>query len=120
MNLQQLNKGDVLLGIIIILIIFNIINTNGVKTDVKSYKTKIESLEKKLDSAKVVDKKITTKIDSVNNKVVVITKEIENIDNKITIVKNQTDEKVNNIDKLSNAELELFFTSRYNKNNSTK
>jgi septal ring factor EnvC (AmiA/AmiB activator) len=120
MNLLQLNKQNVLLGIIIVLALYNIINTNGIKTDVKAYKDKIESLQTKVDSAQVVDKNISTKIDSVKENVISITKEIQHIDNTITIVKNQTNEKVNNIDKLSNAELEQFFTSRYNENNFTK
>jgi peptidoglycan hydrolase CwlO-like protein len=62
-----------------------------------------------------INKQIDIKIDSVKENVISITKEIHHIDNTITIIKKQTDEKINNIDKFSNAELEFFFTNRYNK-----
>ena len=108
------NKQNILLGIVILLIGYNIFTTNSIKTDVKSYKDKIELLQTKVDSAKTVNTQIDTKIDSVKENVVSITKEIHHIDNTITIVKNQTNEKVNNAGKFSNAELEQFFASRYN------
>ncbi len=114
------NKQNVLLILIIFLIGYNLFTTRGIKTDVKQYKDKIELLQTKVDSAQVVDKTITNKIDSVKENVVAITKEIHYIDNKLTIVKNQTNEKVDSIDRLSNVELEQFFTSRYNENSFTK
>jgi chromosome segregation ATPase len=109
------NKQNLLLVIVIVLIGYSIFNTNSIRTDVKGYKAEIELLQTKVDSAKTVNKQIDTKIDSVKEKVVSISKEIHHIDNTITIVKNQTDEKVNNASKFSNAELEQFFSSRYNK-----
>lgn len=111
---MNVTKQDIILGIIIGLAAWNIFTTNAIKTDIKSYKDQIESIQTKVDSAQVVNKQIDTKIDSVESSVVSITKEIHHIDNTITIVKKQTDEKVNNIDKFSNAELEWFFTNRYN------
>jgi peptidoglycan hydrolase CwlO-like protein len=114
------NKQNILLTIIIVLIGYNIFNTNSIKTDVKGYKAKIELLQTKVDSAKVVNQQIDTKIDSVKENVVAITKEIHYIDKTITIVKKQTDEKINTVDKFSNAELEFFFTNRYNESLHTK
>ena len=110
------NKQNILLLIVIVLIGYNIFNTNSVRTDIKGYKAKIELLQTKIDSAKVVNKQIDVKIDSVKEKVITITKEIHHIDNTITIIKNQTNEKASNAGKFSNVELEQFFTSRYNKN----
>lgn len=120
MDLTQINKQNILLAIIVLLSAYNIFNTNSVKTDVKGYKGRIEELQVKIDSSKAINIKIETKIDSIKKNVVSISKEINKIDNTITIVKNKTNEKVNNIDKLSNVELEQFFTNRYNKNNITK
>lgn len=117
---MNITRQDIILSIIVILAAWNIFTTSSIKTDVKGYKDKIELLQTKVDSAKVVNTQIDTKIDSVKENVVSITKEIHHIDNTITIVKKQTDEKINNIDKLSNVELEQFFTSRYNENNFTK
>ena len=107
-------KQNIILGIIVVLAAWNIFNTNSIKTDVKGYQNKIESIQTKVDSAQVVNKQIDVKIDSVKENVVSITKEIHHIDNTITIVKHQTNEKVNNAGRFSNVELEQFFASRYN------
>ena len=86
---------------------------------VKGYEQRIDSVQTKIDSAQVINKQIDVKIDSVKENVVSITKEIHHIDNTLTIVKKQTDEKINTVDKFSNAELEFFFTNRYNESNTT-
>lgn len=114
------NKQNILLIIVIVLIGYNIFNTNSIRTDVKEYENRIESIQTKIDSSQQVNKIIDTKIDSVKNNVVSITKEIHHIDNTITVVKAQTDEKVNHVSRFSNVELEQFFTNRYNQNNLTK
>ena len=113
------NKQNILLLILVVLVGYNIFTTNTIKTDVKSYKDKIESIQIKVDSTKAVNVKIDTKIDSVKQNIVTISKEIHHIDNTITIVKNQTNEKATNAGKFSNVELEQFFSSRYNKNLNT-
>ena len=109
------NKQNILLTIIIVLAAWNIFTTSKIKTDVKAYKEKIESLQTEIDSAQEVNKGIDVKIDSVKGNVVKITKEINQIDNNITIIKKQTDEKVNSVDTLTANELEQFFTDRYDK-----
>jgi uncharacterized coiled-coil DUF342 family protein len=114
MNQIQFNKINGVLGIIVLMAIYIIINTNGIKTDVKGYKDKIESIQDKIDSTKAINIKIDHKIDSVQEKVVVINKEIRHIDKSIITVKHKTNEKINSINKLSNPELEYFFTNRYN------
>jgi len=109
------NKQNILILIVIILIGYNIFTTNGLKTDIKSYKTQIDSLQTKVDSAEVVNKNIDIKIDSVKDNVVNITKEIHHIDNNISVIKQQTNEKVNSVDSFTANELEQFFTNRYDK-----
>jgi len=109
------NTQNILLLLVLLLVGYNIFTTNTIKTDVKGYKDKIDSIQTKVDSAKIINVKIDTKIDSVKENVVSISKEIHHIDNTITIVKNQTNEKANSAGKFSNAELEQFFSSRYNK-----
>jgi len=108
------NKQNIVLYIVAGLILYLIFTTNGIKTDIKGYKNQIELIQTKVDSAQTINKQIDTKVDSVKQNVVAITKEIHHIDNTITIVKKQTDEKINTVDKFSNAELEFFFTNRYN------
>jgi len=111
---MNITRQDIILGIIVVLAAWNIFTTNNIRTDVKGYKARIDSVQTKIDSAQVINKQIDIKIDSVKENVVSITKEIHHIDNTITIVKNQTDEKINTVNKFSNAELEFFFTNRYN------
>jgi hypothetical protein len=114
------NKQNILLIIVIVLAAWNIFTTNGIKTDVKAYKEKIESIQLEVDSAQVVNKEIDNKISEVKENVVTITKEVQHIDNNLTIVKNNTNDKVAIIDAYSDAELEFFFTNRYNQNIITK
>jgi peptidoglycan hydrolase CwlO-like protein len=114
---MKFTKQDVLLGIVVLLVGYNIFTTNSIRTDVAGYERRIDSVQTKIDSAQVINKQIDVKIDSVKENVVAITKEIHHIDNTITIVKKQTDEKINTVDKFSNAELEFFFTNRYNEGN---
>ena len=113
------NKQNILLIIVVALLGYNIFTTNSIRTDVKGYERRIDSIQTKIDSAQVINKQIDVKIDSVKENVVSITKGIHHIDNTLTIVKKQTDEKINTVDKFSNAELEFFFTNRYNEGNTT-
>ena len=114
------DKQNILLIIIVILVGWNLLNTGRIKTDINSYKDKIESIQTKVDSAKTINTSIDTKIDSVKEKVITINKEVHHIDKTITIVKEKTNEKTNSINKFSNPELEYFFTNRYNKELNSK
>jgi len=109
------NSQTILLCIIGFLVVYNIFTTNGFRADIKGYQKNIELIQTKIDSSQAENKKIGVKIDSINGKVVSITNEIHQIDNTITIIKKQTNEKTNSVNNFSNAELEFFFTNRYNK-----
>jgi peptidoglycan hydrolase CwlO-like protein len=108
------NKQTILLIIVIVLAAWNIFNTNGIKTDVKSYKEKIEGIQVQVDSAQSINKEIDVKVSSVKENVTSITKEIHHIDNRLTTVKEKTNEKVISVDVIGNAELEKLFADRYN------
>jgi hypothetical protein len=107
------NRQNILLGIIIVLALWNIFNTNGIKTDVKSYKEKIENIQVEIDSAQSVNKEMDEKVLVIKETVNSITKEIHEIDNNIEMVKEQTDEKVISVGFIGNVELERLFTDRY-------
>ena len=107
------NKQNILLLIVIVLVLWNILNTNGIKTDVKSYKQKIENIQVDIDSAQSVNKGMDEKVLVIKETVNSITKEIHEIDNNIEMVKEQTDEKVINVGFIGNVELEKLFTDRY-------
>jgi len=107
------NRQNILLGIIIVLALWNIFNTNGIKTDVKSYKEKIDNIQTEVDSAQLVNKEMDEKVLVIKESVNTITKEIHEIDNNIEMVKEQTDEKVINVGFIGNTELERLFADRY-------
>jgi peptidoglycan hydrolase CwlO-like protein len=111
---MKVTKQDIVLGIIVLLLIWNMFNTNSIKTDIKGYKDKIELLQTKVDSAKLVNSEIDSKIDSIQGNVLNITNEVNNIDKNILIIKKQTDEKIKVIDTFTASDIEQFFTDRYN------
>ena len=103
----------ILLIIVVALIGWNIFTTNSIKTDVNGYEKKIESIQTKIDSAKVVNEEIGNNVSDVKENVKTITTEIHKIDKNIIIVKNKTNEKVNSVDNIPDNELEQFFTNKY-------
>lgn len=107
------NRQNILLGIIVILVLWNILNTNGIKTDVKSYKGKIENIQVEVDSVQLINKEIDEKVLVIKESVNSINKEIYEIDNNIETVKEQTNEKVINVGFIGNVELERLFAERY-------
>lgn len=107
------NKQTILLAIVIVLVLWNILNTNGIKTDVKSYKEKIENIQVEVDSAQLINKEMDEKVLVIKESVNSITKEIYEIDNNIEMVKEQTDEKVISVGFIGNVELERLFTECY-------
>ena len=111
---MKATKQDIVLIIIALLCLYNIFNTNSIKTDIKGYEDKIESLQVKVDSASVINKMLDNKMDSVNTHVTEITNEINHIDNNISVIKQRTNEKINIVDTYTASELEQFFTDRYN------
>jgi peptidoglycan hydrolase CwlO-like protein len=108
------DKDNIILLVIIAgLIGWNLFMTNTIKTDVKGYEKKIDLIQTKVDSAKVVNEHIDDKVGEVKENVTNITNDIRHIDKNITVIKKQTNEKVNSIDTIPDSELELFFTNKY-------
>jgi len=103
----------VLLFVIVALVGYSLFLTNGIKTDVKLYKEKIESIQVQVDSAQSINKEIDEKVTGVKENVNSITKEIHHIDNNLTIVKEKTNEKVISVELIGNVELERLFAERY-------
>ena len=110
----------IFLIVVIGLIIWNSLTTNDIKTDIYGYKSKIENIQKKIDSSKTENIKLTKKIDSINTQIGLTDVKISNINNNITIIRKQTNDKVNSVDNMSELELKRFFTNRYNQYNPTE
>jgi predicted RNase H-like nuclease (RuvC/YqgF family) len=86
---------------------------SGNEEYVGEYKTKIQTLGKKVDSLDVINDGLTLKIDTLNQEVIKLDHEIDLKDNRIKTLKKVTNEKVNAVDSFNSDELERFFTERY-------
>jgi peptidoglycan hydrolase CwlO-like protein len=93
---------------------YTIFQNHGIKTDVKGYNAKIDSIQKEVDSVYAVNKEIDNQIEKVDNHIVNVEKDVQSVVKNITIIKNETDEKVNIITTIGNSELEQLFADRYN------
>ena len=62
---MKVNKETILLIIVIVLSVWNIFTIKGIKTDIKSYKEKINAIQKEIGSAQVVNKEIDNKVSEV-------------------------------------------------------
>lgn len=107
------NKQNILFLIVVILVLWNIFNTNGIKTDVKSYKTDIKNIQVDVDSVKLINKEMNEKVLVINGSINTITEDIFEIDNNIDKVKDKTNEKIISIGFIGNVELERLFANRY-------
>ena len=107
------NRQNIVFIIVIVLSLWNIINTNWIKTDVKSYKEKIENIQVEIDSIQSDNNEMSEAVVVIKERVSSITNEIHEIDKNIEVVKEKTDEKIVNVGFIGNAELERIFTDRY-------
>lgn len=107
------NAQNILLILLIILVAWNIFNTNNIKIDINSYKENIEIIQTQVDSARVFNEEIDVKVSEVKENVILITNEIHLIDKNIKTVRDKIDEKVVSVELIGNVELERLFTERY-------
>ena len=107
----------VLMVVILLLVGYSIFVSSDIKTDVKGYYTKIDSLQVTIDSAMIANAMIDEKINRLDANIMNITNEIMAVDQRINDIKIQTNGKVTNVDRYSHAELTKFFTKRYNTSN---
>jgi hypothetical protein len=110
---MKINKQDVLLIIIIVLGGYSILQMKGIKTDVNSYNTKIDLIQKEIDSVRVENEKITEQIQLIDTEIENIDGDINRVTKNITIIKNQTNEKVDAVNGFTFSDLTKFFSDRY-------
>jgi peptidoglycan hydrolase CwlO-like protein len=110
---MKINKQDVLLLIIILLAGYSILQMKGIKTDMDFYNTKIELIQKEIDSVQVVNEKITQQISVLDGEIDNIDGDIEKVTKNITIIKKQTNEKVDAVNEFTFSDLTKFFSDRY-------
>lgn len=76
-------------------------------------KYKIELIDNKLDEITKSQKKLDSCINVLNKELIGLNKNISTIKKEKLIVKKVYDEKINRVDGLNDAQLDSFFTNRY-------
>ena len=105
----------ILIYALILLMGYNLLNTNGISTDVKAYEAKIENLQTKVDSVKQLNIQLDERMTGLHSQIEGIDSDISNVQRNIRQIKKKTNEKTNSIDSYSFTELEEFFSRRYGK-----
>ena len=105
------------IAILVIGITAGVVITSAFKSspDMSAYDSKMELLEKRIDSNKVVIKNQDLKIVNFEKYVVKTDSQFVEQQNKINRLKRYYDEKIKAVDNASTAELNKSITDRYNK-----
>ena len=110
---MKINKQDVLLLIIVVLAGYSIFQMKGVKTDIESYNTKIDMIQKEIDSVYLINEKLDKQIVTIDREIDNIDGDIDKVTKNITIIKNNTNEKVDAVNEFTFSDLAKFFSDRY-------
>lgn len=100
---------------IIVLIVAYFVTTMG-PSYIKGYQKTIDSAQHNIDSLKIELEKSNKMIDSMGYELMMEDRENARLKEQIIDIKKKNNEKLNSIDKLNNAELQYFFTDRYDVN----
>ena len=106
-------KSTFLLIVIIGLVGYNIFFLKEMKTDVKSYNSKIDSIQVGIDSVVSANKLLDENLKNIHNEITLIDKDINKVQTNIKTIKETTHEKVRNVDNYAIDELYQFFANRY-------
>jgi len=87
--------------------------TPNVKMSVEQSE-KLDSLNSSIDNLETHNEYLEGRISDFNAQINSVDESINNIKGQKTIIKEYYHEKINNVDKLTDAELDSFFTKRYN------
>lgn len=101
--------------IVVALLLYNLYVNNTIKTDVQQYENTIDNLQTKVEYTNNLNKQLDLKIDSIHRKIQTIDLDIVKVTTSIETIKKNTYEKANNVDEFTYADLQKFFTDRYNK-----
>ena len=95
-------------GFLVYVILFG----RDIKTD-EIYKEKLSNIEKGIQEIEKSQKQINFQIDSFNNEMQKVQNTINELEGEKTIIKEIYYEKINNVSKYSDKQLDSFFTERY-------
>lgn len=99
--------------VIILLLIYNVLISINIKTDINYYENNIQDIQTKIDSVNQLNKALDKKLNSLNIQLQSIDSTIVNVNYSIENIKQKTDEQINSVDNFTFNELEQFFSNRY-------
>ena len=103
----------ILIYALIILMGYNLFNTNGISTNVKKYKNEISGIEQKIDSVNILNKQLDGKITGLHSQLELIDLDITNVEANLISIQKQTKKQQEVIETYSTNELQQFFIERY-------
>jgi peptidoglycan hydrolase CwlO-like protein len=101
------------------LLLYNILATNSINTNIKDYNQRITTIQVDVDSILKANKFIDNGILDIKEQISILNKDISNVRTNITIIRNNTNEKINIIDKYNVHELSKYFSDRYSSDTSS-
>ena len=113
-------RNDLIKYIICILLgagIFYILKSPTIDVDVKAYQLKIELLEKKIDSIAYQNDSLQIEKQELYDKIQGYDIEIQNLNKKIYVIRKDYKKKLDAVNQFTDAELQKFFSDRYNIDN---
>ena len=80
---------------------------------IDTFKSKIDSIDNNIVLLKEQQKEIDDNISELKNEVIEVESTIGSVKNQKVIIKEYYENKINSVDKFTNAELDNFFSNRY-------
>ena len=113
-------RNDLIKYIVCILLgaaIFYIFKSPDIDVDVKAYQSKIELLEQKIDSISHQNDSLQVEKQELYDKIQGYDIEIQNLNKKIYVIRKDYKKKLDAVNLFTDAELQKFFSDRYNIDN---
>ena len=104
---------NIILVILIVLVVYNLVTNNGIRTDVAMYNHKIDSIQKEIDSVQNINKQLDGHIAKVDDEINQVENRVTTINKNINVIKNETHEKVSAVNDYTIHDLIKFFSDRY-------
>lgn len=97
-------------GVLIYIILFRQDKNDGL------YKEKLSNIEKGIQSVESSQKKVNSQIEFFNSEINKLQSKIDELEGEKTVIKEIYYEKINNVGKYTDKQLDSFFTERYGYN----
>lgn len=108
------NRRDIAMIIIVGIIFYWFSVIFSPKLDgIDTFKSKIDSIDNNISVLKEQQKNVDDNISGLKNEVIEVESTIGQVKNQKVIIKEYYENKINSIDKFTDAELDSFFSNRY-------